>query len=370
MIFITIIAFIVIFSFLILVHEWGHFIMARRAGIEVEEFGIGLPPRAKAFYKDKKGTVYSLNWIPFGGYVRLYGQDSADPKLLKSKKSFASKTILQRSAVIVAGVAMNFIFAWLLISIGFMIGMKPFLVTSEDVQRAAEQGIVETQHVLYIHEVTSGSPAEAAHIQTGDLITKINQDPAPLAEGLGGTINKGKENTVSVLRKGEELSFTVIPDKEGHVGFSISDEKYIKEVNTVKYSPLVAPLKAAKEVGRLSILTVQMFGKVIVSIISKFAVPEGVAGPIGIAHMTYSFVQQGFMAVLQFTALISISLGVINIMPFPALDGGRLLFIIFEIVLRRNPNAKWEGIIHTIGFALLMALILIVTWNDILTLIK
>ena len=109
MIIVTIIAFIVIFSALILVHEWGHFAMARRAGIKVEEFGIGLPPRAKKLHTDKKGTVYSLNWIPFGGYVKLYGEDTSDPKVLKSKDSFASKTIPQRISVIVAGVVMNFL---------------------------------------------------------------------------------------------------------------------------------------------------------------------------------------------------------------------------------------------------------------------
>lgn len=113
-----------------------------------------------------------------------------------------------------------------------------------------------------------------------------------------------------------------------------------------------------------------MLGKVVTTLVSKFKIPEGVAGPVGIAQMTHSFVQEGFMALLQFTALISISLGVLNIMPFPALDGGRFLFILVEILLQRRPSPRWEAAIHSVGFALLMLLILAVTWNDILHLIR
>ncbi len=113
-----------------------------------------------------------------------------------------------------------------------------------------------------------------------------------------------------------------------------------------------------------------MLGDVLVSIVAKFTVPEGVAGPVGIAHMTHYFVKQGFMAVVQFTALLSISLGVINVMPFPALDGGRFLFIVYELITRRRANAKMEATIHTIGFALLMLLIFVITWNDILNLVS
>jgi len=113
---------------------------------------------------------------------------------------------------------------------------------------------------------------------------------------------------------------------------------------------------------------VKMLGDVIVSVVAKFTVPEGVAGPVGIAKMTHSFAKQGFMALLQFTALISISLGVINVMPFPALDGGRFLFVIYEFISRRRANAKMENVIHTVGFALLMVLIMAITWHDVISL--
>ena len=141
-----------------------------------------------------------------------------------------------------------------------------------------------------------------------------------------------------------------------------------ESIKNVRYPFYVAPVMAAKEVGRLSVLTVKMLGNVVTTLVGKFAVPEGVAGPVGIFKMTGHFAKQGVMSLVHFTALISISLGVINIMPFPALDGGRFLFIIIEAVTRRKPNAKVEKIIHASGFALLMALILVITWNDIMNL--
>lgn len=369
MILITIIAFIVIFSILVLVHEWGHFTMARRAGIKVEEFGIGLPPRAKVIYKDKKGTVYSLNWIPFGGYVRLYGEDSSDPKILKDKKSFASKSIGQRTSVIVAGVVMNFLLAWALITVGFMIGMKPFIVTQEDLQAGIEAGIVESQTIYYVHEVDPGSPLASTELETGDYVISVNGIAVTESMVLSDVI-RPNSNTILNFRHGEEeKSLSVTANEEGKVGMTISTENLILDVKKVRYPFYIAPIKAVGEIWRLSTLTIKMVGNVVVSIVSKFTVPEGVAGPVGIAKLTHTFAREGFMSLVQFTALLSISLGVINIMPFPALDGGRFLFIVFEVILRRRPNAKWEAVAHTVGFALLMLLIVMITWNDIVNLI-
>lgn len=368
MIILTIIAFLVIFSILILVHEIGHFVMARRAGIKVEEFGIGLPPKAKTIFTDKKKTEYTLNWIPFGGFVRMFGEDSSDPKVLKDKKSFASKTIWQRTLVIVAGVVMNFLLAWVLISIGFTFGMKPFLVTEEDLAKGIEQGIVSTQDVLYIHDIVPGSPLDGTDVMSGDIIVNLNGEAVPQVTQLPEILQPNSNVKLEVLRGEDQGVIDVMTDGEGKLGFEVSNQDFVLEVQNVKYPIYLAPYMAAKEVGRLSILTVKMLGSVIVSLVAKLTVPEGVAGPVGIAKMTHYFVQQGVMALIQFTALISISLGVINIMPFPALDGGRFLFIIYEIVARRKPNAKMEAVIHTVGFGLLMVLIFVITWNDIVNL--
>ena len=368
MIFLTIIAFVVIFSVLILVHEFGHFFMARKAGIKVEEFGIGLPPRIKSLFKDKKGTMYSLNWIPFGGFVRLFGEDAVDEKILKDKNSFASKSLLKRTSVILAGVFMNIVLAWVIITIGFSFGMKPFLVTQEDMQAGIDSGLVETQQVLYIHEIVPGSPIAQSDIAPGDLITEVDGEAVPEAEKLQEILGPNKNVNLKILREEKDGMLNVTTDAEGKLGVVISDEQIVVNVNKVKYPFYIAPLKAASEVGRLSVLTVKMLGDVVVSLVAKLTVPEGVAGPVGIAKMTNYFVKQGFMAVLQFTALISISLGVINAMPFPALDGGRFLFIVYEIITRRKANAKMESVIHSIGFALLMLLIVVITWHDIMNL--
>jgi len=370
MIFLAIIAFIIIFSLLVLVHEWGHFTMARRAGIKVEEFGIGMPPRAKKLFKDKKGTIYSLNWVPFGGFVRLYGEDSVDPKILKDKKSFASKSILQRSSVVVAGVFMNFVLAWVLITIGFMVGMKPFLVTQEDVQKGIESGIVQAQTILYVHEVEAGRSISEAGLSAGDYILSVNGVEVTEEMDLSRIIRPNALTTILYIRDNTENILEVKADEAGKVGMTISTENYVSDVKEVRYPFYQAPVKAIQEIGRLSVLTVKMIGTVVVSVVAKFTVPEGVAGPVGIAKLTHTFTQQGFMALVQFTALLSISLGVINIMPFPALDGGRFLFIIFEVITRRRANAKMEAVVHTVGFALLMLLILFITWNDIVNLFQ
>lgn len=369
MILITIFAFIIIFSILVLVHEWGHFYFARKAGIKVEEFGIGLPPRAKAFYKDKKGTVYSLNWIPFGGYVRLYGEDSSDPKVLKSKHSFASKSILRRSSVIVAGVFMNFVLAWVLLSITLTVGMKPILVTESDIQNASDTGLISVQEVLYVNEIVPDSPLAESDLLAGDFVTRIDGQDVPIATDLPGMLSPGQPVLLTILREGKEGKLTVIPDGEGKLGFSVSNMPYILFLKDLQYPFYQAPIEAIKEVGRLSYLTLNMLGDVVVSLVQKFTVPDGVAGPVGIAKLTHQFMQQGIIALMQFVALLSISLGVINIMPFPALDGGRFLFIIFEAVLRRRPSPKWESAIHGIGFVLLLLLIFVITWNDIVHLL-
>ncbi len=369
MIVLTILIFILIFSVLVLVHEWGHFKMARRAGIKVEEFGIGLPPRAKKIYKDKKGTIYSLNWIPFGGYVRLYGEDSSDPKALKAGDSFASKTKWQRTQVIVAGVVMNFLLAWLLITIGFTVGMKPFLVTQEDVTRAEAAGLIELDEAIYIQDIEDNSPLLEAGVLPGDLIIEVDGQVAPKTAAFVGELKANQTVDLTVLREEESLNFEVQTNNSGKLGFVISDAPYIVDQKTVRYPVHVAAWESVKEVGRLSYLTLDMLGDVVVSLVAKFTVPEGVAGPVGIFQMTQKFTQEGVIALLQFTALLSISLGVINIMPFPALDGGRFLFIIFETILRKRPNAKWEAAIHGIGFILLILLILVITWNDIMNLI-
>jgi len=364
---ISIIAFILIFSILILVHEWGHFKMARRAGIKVEEFGIGLPPRAKAIYKDKKGTIYSLNWIPFGGYVRLYGEDSSDPKALKASDSFASKTKWQRTKVILAGVVMNFILAWLLLTIGFTIGMKP-IITPDQVPDAEAMGLATVEEYIYIDSIDENSSLNEAGFLPGDMLTQVDGQPVVNLQELAPLLTSAETVTLTASRlvgdQTQVITGEVVVNEGGKLGITAQNAQIIDPI-LVKLPVHKAAWHSVEEVGRLSYLTVDLLGDVVVNIVGKFTVPDNVAGPVGIFQMTQQFTAEGFVAILQFMALLSISLGVINVMPFPALDGGRFLFILFEIIARKRPNARWEAMIHGVGFILLIGLILLITWNDI-----
>lgn len=361
----TAIAFLVIFSALVLVHEVGHFLAARKAKIKVQEFGLGLPPRAKKLFKDKKGTLFSLNWIPFGGFVKMLGEDATDEKTLKNPDSFASKTLWQRFTVIVAGVTMNFLMALVLLTIGFTFGMKPFLVTSEDFVEHYEAGNIVGSPLVAIDQVVEGGSADVIGIESGDLIQKINGKTIEFDSDILA-MQKGTETIIyEVLRDEEVLTFEMIPDTEGKVGVSLNAGFDIQEIKKIRYPFYQAPWEALKKSAELGGLTVKMFGQLLVNL-TKFVMPKDVAGPVGIIQMTHKIVEVGeFMELIKFTALLSISLAVINILPFPALDGGRLVFIVYEAITRRKPSATVEAYMHGIGYLFLMGLILIITWNDL-----
>lgn len=528
---ITAIVFVLIFSVLILVHEFGHFIMAKRAGIKVEEFGFGLPPR---IWGKKKGeTIYSINAIPFGGFVRMLGEDASDPQMAKNKRSFAAQPMRKRIQVIVAGVVMNFLLAWILLTVGYSFGMQP-LLTPEDVLPAISSGTIVLSEGAKIKEVDSGSVAEEVGFKVDDVLQTFNG--AAFDEYLFQEILKSPVGTYKVLRGGEELTFEVteadklgitfvdgasfprveifemnqegaaykfglrpgdtiitvngqqifdvkqfeeiirgqnvleyevyrngvreqvlvelaeaaqiivsrvlpgspaekVGFKDGDVIVSINGKKMVKseevitfvkehedetlaylvdrngerifydvkpedgrigvllselrnyggeqemsvfntdlfssvvEIKDEQYVFPVSVGKAFTEMVRLSKLTAQMFGSFVKGLVSSGDVPDSVAGPVGIAQMTHGFVQEGAVAVLRFVAILSLSLAVINILPFPALDGGRLLFIIIELIIGHRVNQKWEAAIHALGYVLILLLILAVTYSDIMRLI-
>ncbi|PIY72838.1 MAG: hypothetical protein COY86_09860, partial [Rhodobacterales bacterium CG_4_10_14_0_8_um_filter_70_9] len=194
--------------------------------------------------------------------------------------------------------------------------------------------------------------------------------------------NAGKD-TLFKIRRGEQVfDFTIRPTDQGLIGVGLPKVKVLADsslvlyassapvsvlsIKDVQYPFWFAPIKALEETGRLSVMTFSMFGDVVSSIFTRFTVPEGVAGPIGIARLTYTFVQEGFLSVLRFMALLSLSLGIINIFPFPALDGGRAFFILLEIIFKKPISLKFEAIVHGIGFLILMGIIFFITYNDIL----
>ncbi|MFC1686353.1 RIP metalloprotease RseP [Patescibacteria group bacterium] len=362
MIILAIITFILVFGLLIFVHELGHFLVAKKMGVKVEEFGFGYPPR---IFGIKRGeTIYSLNWIPLGGFVKMLGQDDFDVKgnLKKSgERNFNNKSIYKRALIMIAGVVMNFILAWVLIVIGFGVGM-PTLTDGVDRFKGAE---IKTN--ILVMEVSKNSPAEQAEMKISDIIRKTNGKEITSKVELQDFTkkNQGKEVSIEIERKGDrhilETTLRKNPaENQGALGIGV------EESSVVKYPWYKAIWIGTKE-------TVYLIGLVVVALYGFFKeifvslhISDQAAGPVGIAKMSGSVAQLGWIYLLQFVALLSINLGIINILPFPALDGGRLLFLGIEKVRRKPISLRIENIVHLIGFGLIIILLIAVTYKDIL----
>ena len=311
----------------------------------------------------------------------MLGEDDPDNK--KAKKdphAFNNRPLWARIFAVSAGVIMNFLLGWLLLFIGFWVGMKPILITPEDYKAGIEAGVVEIDETgVYVSAVAEGSPAEKGRILPGDFITAIDVAEVKTRDEFMAVKDKGvrgKGFHITIVRKDfsenpkgdikENFTTVVTPDENGNLGVFLSDMPFVTGVNKVQYSLTESAALATQETWRLSKYTVIMLGDVVKSIVSKLTVPETVGGPVAIAQVTHYFVNsEEIIELFKLAALLSISIAIINIMPFPALDGGRLVFLLFEMVTRKRPNAKMEMIIHGIGFALLMLFIFFVTWKDL-----
>lgn len=534
---ITILVTVIIFSILVLVHEMGHFIAAKRAKIKVLEFGIGYPP--KLFGKKIGDTLYSINLIPFGGFVRLFGEDSGDMAMAKASGSYSSKRPWQRAKVAFGGVFMNFLLAIILLATGFTFGMEPLIADYDDVIQNINSGSISAEVGVFVKDVKKDSVAEKALLQAKDKILALNskdlftyEQLQPILEGskepftlkvlreekildiqipvvnkkdlgielhpnvflpkltvldivplspfakagfqkgdiiltindkqifefadyqaiIGNNydynfvvlrndkkidlkVNSGgadrvyidgifpessaekagfkkgdilvavndvlvltpseardaivanKDTQVKYIVKRDNRSVEIMaqPDETGVLGVALSPilghEDYkltltespilssITEMKKLKYPVHKAIYKSFEESVKLGKLTAVMFVDTIRSIVSNLEVSEAVGGPVRIASLTGLMIKEGFMAILRFVALLSLSLGVINLFPLPALDGGRLLFILIEMIYGKALNPRWESLIHLFGFGLLLILIFIITYHDIARLI-
>jgi len=360
--FITILVFVLMLSVLVLIHELGHFLTAKKFGIKVEEFGFGFPPRV--FGKKKGETLYSINALPIGGFVKLYGEDEAGSgKVSKVKteiitsnsepdwdRAFFAKPAWQRIIVVTAGVFMNFILA---------VAIATYLFSS--------QGIPKDTHTVVISQVDKNSPAQAAGLKNGDVVKTVDSKEIITTENLIKITNdkKGQEVKLVVLRGGREIPVSLTPrqnppEGQGAMGIAI-DQNIIYQ----KYPFPLSILYATKQAAQDSILVVKGFVDVIKTIVTSFTIPEGVAGPVGMAQLTGEFVQIGPNAVLALVYMLSLSLAVLNILPIPALDGGRLLFIVIELVTRRKVNPKYEAYAHLVGIILLLTFLAFISIKDV-----
>ncbi len=381
----TLIVFLLVLSVLVLVHEFGHFFVARRFKIRIEEFGLGFPPRAIGFYKNKFGkrikvqgtrsfeslesskdekkhpkkgsTIYSLNWLPLGGFVKIKGQDGDNAD---DNDSFASKPIYQRALVLVAGVVMNVILAWFLFSFGYMVGLPQ---TTDDLGKNAR---VSEQSVL-VADVLEDSAAFKAGFESGDMILEIEGEKIETEKELQDIISKRAELETNILisRNGEELRITASPEKSGDRGIlGIS----IFSAGKVSYPFFSAFIEGAKTTAWVLEAIFLGFIGLFRDMFSGVAVGDQFAGPIGIANITGEAAKLGFVYLLQFTALLSLNLAILNILPFPALDGGRLVFLLVEKIKGRPVKKAIENLMNNIGFLLLIILIIFITIKDVIKL--
>lgn len=360
----TILVFILVLIALILVHEFGHFLAAKWSGMRVDEFGIGYPPRA--WGKKVGETEYTLNWLPFGGFVKIYGEDPA-PGVPPAPRSFTSKPRYLQALVLVAGIAMNLAFAWVLISATLALGTLRAL-TDEEAARAPDA-------VLAVATVLPGSPAEGAGLRQGDTILRVEGADGEYAGASADAFtdfvaghDAGEELAITLRTvAGEERTITAAPAEgviaadPGRAALGVA----VAPVGTVKVAWWEAPITGAVltwEITKdVAVALVGFFG----SIFTLSADLSQVAGPVGIAGAVGDASQTGAVALMTITALISINLALINLLPIPALDGGRLLFVLIEAVIRRPLPATFANSVNAIGFGLLILLMVAVTASDI-----
>lgn len=353
--FTTIIVFILILGLLVFVHELGHFITARKTGMKVEEFGIGFPPR---MFGVKRGeTLYSINWIPLGGFVKIPGESSEITE--EDGRNFKDQKIWQQAVVLVAGVSMNIFLAFIVLSIGFMMGLPQVVDDS-----LAARATVSDEHIQVVN-VLEGSPAAQAGITLGDQLLSIDGEQVTSGEFLQEYVaaNPTKETVIALEREGEPIEFTVTPatvagNDNPVIGVSIA------RTGIVSYPWYLAIWEGAKSTVQLLWRIISLFAILLFNLITQGQLIADISGPLGIAVMTGQVVDLGLSYLLQFIALLSLNLAVINIIPFPALDGGKLLFLAIEKIKGSPVNQKIENMIHNFGFLFLIALILIITYHD------
>ncbi|MFH0830746.1 MAG: RIP metalloprotease RseP [Parcubacteria group bacterium] len=357
----TVIVFVIVLGVLIFVHELGHFITAKRAGLTVEEFGFGFPPRLMSIRRG--GTRYSLNLIPFGGFVRILGESGEEQD---NPKSFAGRAIGVRALVVAAGILMNFLLAVVLLTITNATGMATAL--EPEVAFSARAAVSESRVTVTL--VEAGSPADETGLRPGDSIVAVAGEPArAVAETVQAISSRAGQAVPLTVKRGQEQHDIMLtprispPDGQGPIGIQLV------ATATVRYPWYWAPVQAVRQTVILSGQIFVSFWHLVVRLVQTGSVGSDVAGPVGIAVMTGQVLDLGFVPLLQFTALLSINLAIINVLPFPALDGGRLLFFLIEKTRRKKISQKVEQALHTLGFGLLIALILLVTVRDVLRLL-
>lgn len=357
----SVLIFLLILFALVLVHEFGHFIVAKRSGMRVEEFGIGFPP--KLFGVKRGETEYTFNLFPIGGFVKIQGEDAVlTGEQGEDSRSFTSKSKWAQAAVLIAGVTMNILFAWVLVMLAFGIGVQTAVTEEEASEHAA----------LTITNVLPGSPAAEALLVPGTIIREVSVGGDTLdtlsPSAFSAFVSSHTEDPVTIVHSvGGELRVVQVTPEAGVIEGSdkVAIGVALTQVDVVSQSFGQAFVSATSYVFQgLRDITIGITQLVIDAVMLRADLSQ-MAGPVGIVGLVGEASAFGITSLLMFTAFISLNLAVINILPFPALDGGRLLFVAFEAVRNKPISPRVAGTLNTIGFFLLILLMLAVTWNDI-----
>jgi len=366
-----ILIFLLALSIVVVFHEFGHFFAAIKTGVKVEEFGLGLPPRmvGKKFGK----TLFSLNWLPIGGFCKLYGEDAAVTGRVmgRSKRAFCNKKPWQKMLIVMGGVVMNLVLAVLIFSVVYTV-----------------LGVPQEMDKVKVLEVADGSPAEQAGLKKDDWIVGVGQVRVKTARELVDEVGKHGGERVElavetpmvrqladsgVPTAGRMMQTVVVevrenpPEGEGRMGVAISHMDMVKVPWWQFYKGIKAGFSEAYFWGKI------IAGGMYKMVSGLFAgqVPEGVAGPVGMYQATSSIKRdQGVWAMIHFFGIISVNLAILNFMPFPALDGGRMIFIGWEMLTKKKVSSKIESMVNSVGMMVLLTLLLLVTVGDVVRMVK
>ena len=365
---VTILLFFLILLLLVLVHEAGHFIAAKISKMRVDEFAFGFPPRL--FSRKIGETEYSMNSIPLGGYVKIFGENGDEDKSVDLSRAFSRQPKYKQIFVLIAGVTMNWLLAWVLLSTTFIWGAT----TSNNTYISRDK--LQNTKVL-VSSVLPGSPAELVGLKELDEIVSVKTDFDSLtkvsSENIPKYIQDHQENIIQIeyTRDNETIIANITPT----AGF-VSDKKVIgigtADIGTLKLAPVPAFVYGAKMTYEYTKLTFVGFYDLVLKLLhgKGSEAAKGLTGPVGIVGLVGDARTEGLSALLGFIALISINLAVLNILPLPALDGGRIVIVVLETIRRKNISFKAQNIVNGASFVLLLGLMLIVTVRDVLHLIK
>lgn len=349
---ITVLSFIFVLGVLVLVHEFGHFIVAKIFKVKVEEFGFGFPPRV--FAKKKGETLYSLNLIPIGGFVKIKGiaADDHDLASFADADSFAAKKAWQRFLILSAGIVFNALFGIFLLAALFSLGVSYSL---DNLPKGAK--ILHQDSGLLIYEVIKDMPAEKGGLLAGERILAVDGMTIENREQFiqyNQTKKEGEKIKIKTEQGEKEITLSKLNNSELGIGVALM------QTGKVAFSPHYAFWLALQQSYQL----LEEIGRVLSELFHGI-IPQEIGGPVAIAKITGVVIKTGFAQLLIFIALLSLNLAVVNFLPFPALDGSHFIFLLIEKIIGRPVNKKIEALVHRAGFAILIILIILVTFRDI-----